>query len=220
MAKMLPQKNCNLFYDACRRAAFAFFDSLYRFEVHGLSHVPHEGGFVLACNHVSYFDPPAAGCALPRQIYYFARKTLFKPGLASWLLRNIHTIPVDRDGDSDISSIKSVLRLLHAGEGLLVFPEGTRAEDGGLGQAKRGVGMLACKSSVPVVPARVFGTFESYKKGMKLPQWGRSIHVVYGPILKPFDFDPGAEEKDRYQIAANRIMEAIAAIPFPADPGV
>ncbi|MCH2154479.1 MAG: 1-acyl-sn-glycerol-3-phosphate acyltransferase [Opitutales bacterium] len=184
-------------------------------KVYGLEHIPREGAFLLAANHASHFDPPAIGCPLPRHICYFARKTLFK-GFFAWVLPRLKTIPVDRDGDSDVSALKRVFKELNNGEALILFPEGTRTEDGNLQPAKRGVGMIACRTQVPVVPVRIYGSFEALSRFDKRPNFGKKITVVYGSPLDSEIYDPGKEAgKERYQIASERIMEAITALENP-----
>ncbi|WP_404422286.1 lysophospholipid acyltransferase family protein [Nibricoccus sp. IMCC34717] len=194
------------------------FESLYGMcfggEIHGLANLPRQGGFIIASNHASHLDPPVVGCRLPRQVSYFARKTLWKKGLASWWLDGVGTIPVDRDGGSDVTAIKRVLGALKASKVIILFPEGTRSPDGNLQPPKPGVGLLACRTGVPVVPARVFGSFEAFGRsgGIHL---GRSIHVVYGKPMAPAEYDHPADGKERYQRASERIMARIAAIELP-----
>ena len=141
------------------------YDIGFRGEVTGLENLPREGAFLIAANHASFLDPPMIGCQIQRQLAYFARKTLWKPGLATWWLDAVGTIPVDRDGGQDVSAIKRVLRALKEGKGLIVFPEGTRSPDGTMKAPKAGVGFICCRAQVPVVPARIFGSFEAYGKG-------------------------------------------------------
>ena len=191
-----------------------FFGLGFGLKAYGLENIPKEGGFLLGANHASFFDPPAIGCPLPRQICYFARKTLFK-GLFAWLLPRLKTIPVDREGDSDVSALKRVFKELKNGEGLILFPEGTRTENGELQPAQRGVGMIACRSQVPVVPVRIYGSYEALNRTAKKPSWGQKITVVYDKPMLPEDYDPGKADKGRYLTAAQRIMERITALENP-----
>ncbi|MCC5789824.1 MAG: 1-acyl-sn-glycerol-3-phosphate acyltransferase [Opitutales bacterium] len=193
----------------------AIFDTLYPGEVWGVHHIPPRGGFLLAANHASFFDPPAVGCRVPREIHYLARKTLFKKGLIGNLLRNVNAIPVDRDGDSDVGSLKTVIRTLRGGKGLILFPEGTRTPNGKIQDAKAGLGMIACRAEVPVIPTRIFGSYEAYSRKMRWPRVFTPIDVHFGKPLFPSDFDPGGRGKDRYQEATDRIMNRLRALSRP-----
>jgi 1-acyl-sn-glycerol-3-phosphate acyltransferase len=176
--------------------------------------MPKKGSVLIASNHASFIDPPAVGCALNRDIHFFARKSLFK-GVMEWYLHKVNTIPVER-GSSDVKAMKSVFKVLQNGEGILIFPEGTRTPDGSIQEVKKGVGMLACRGNAPVLPARIFGSFEAYGKGQKLPSSSGSVHIAFGPVLQPSEYDPGKQHKDRYEQAAKKIADAIKRIEKPA----
>ena len=210
----------NWLYETGRTLAHCVFDGAHPGDVAGIEHIPRSGPFILASNHASYFDPPAIGRHIPGEIAYFARKTLFKPGLIGSILTSVNAIPVDRDGESDIQAVKQVLRALQQGRGVLFFPEGTRSPDGTLREAKPGVGMIACKARVPVVPARVFGSYGAFGRDMKAPDLNVRISVAFGPPLYPETFDPGPRARNRYQETSRRIMAAVAAIPPPSQPAV
>lgn len=211
----LERQHEHVVYQVARGMGSMIYEYFYGLEVYGLQNVPDKGGFLLACNHASYFDPPLAGFRIRRPIYYFARRTLMEKGFSKWLLTNLNTIPVDRDGPSDVAALKRVIRTVKGGNGLIVFPEGTRSHDGNLQPARAGVGLLACKTGAPVVPCRIFGAFDVYNRNTKLPRLRRKLTVVYGPPLELADYDPGGKGKERYQISADRIMAAIASIEKP-----
>jgi 1-acyl-sn-glycerol-3-phosphate acyltransferase len=201
-------------YGFCHYVLTVFYDICFRGEVAGLENVPATGPFLVASNHASHLDPPLVGCHIPRQMAFFARKTLWKPGLAAWWLDSVGAIPVDRDGGSDVSAIKNVLRTLQAGKALTLFPEGTRSPDGTLQPAKSGVGMIACRTRVPVVPARIFNSHIAFGKSGKF-RAGTRLTIVYGKPLQPADYDDPKAGKDRYQLASDKIMAAIAALSEP-----
>ena len=169
----------------------------------------------MASNHVSYLDPPAIGASFRRPIYYFARDTLFR-GMAGPILRGVNAVPVNNRGGSDLAAMRRAIEVLKNGEGLLVFPEGTRSPDGNFLPARRGIGLLACKGGVPVLPARVFGTFEALGKGKNL-QWGRKLKIRFGPLVHPEKFDPGKTTKERFETASNNILNAIKGIEEPRE---
>lgn len=169
----------------------------------------------MAANHASFLDPPAIGCRVPREMHYFARKTLFKPGLPAKILHDVNTIPVDLENEGDISALKAVFRILKTGSGIILFPEGTRSPDGQFQEPRSGVGMIACKSGAPVIPVRIFGSYEAYGRHSRFPKFNTPIDVAFAPPLYPADYDTGAKGKERYQAASEVIMAAIRRIPPP-----
>lgn len=202
-------------YGFCHYVLTVIYDICFRGEVVGIENLPTEGPFIIASNHASHLDPPLVGCHVPRQIAFFARKTLWHRGIATWWLDGVGAIPVDRDGTSDVGAIKNVLRTLQAGKVLTLFPEGTRSPDGSLQTPKSGVGMIACRSRVPVVPARIFDSHIALGRGRGF-RLGTPLPIVYGRPMSPSDYDEPKAGKERYQLASNRIMARIAALRRPA----
>jgi 1-acyl-sn-glycerol-3-phosphate acyltransferase len=201
-------------YGICHYMIRVIFDIAFRGEVVGLENLPKNGAFMVASNHASHLDPPIVGSHLPRQVCFFARKTLWKKGFASWWLDAVGTIPVDRDGGSDVTAIKRVLQALKNDKVIILFPEGTRSPDGQLQTPKPGVGLLACRTRVPVVPARVFRSYEAFGRGGKL-RLGTPVTVIYGKPMAPTEYDDPADGKERYQRASERIMARIAELQEP-----
>ncbi len=215
MSEAFPQVHMAPLYGVCHYAVRVSHDMFFRGEVAGTENLPRTGPFLIAGNHASHLDPPLIGSHVPRQMSFFARKTLWVRGVASWWLDGVGTIPVDRDGGQDVGALKRVLRALGEGRVMILFPEGTRSPDGKLQTPKPGVGFIACKTQVPVVPARIFGSFEAYGKGAKIPKFGTPISVVFGKPLAPAEYDDPSAGKERYQIASQRIMAAIAKLQQP-----
>jgi len=207
------------------RLGWLFFRSLYtvyfRWRVFNAERVPVTGGVILAANHASFIDPPLVGSALYRPINYMARETLFRyPGVGA-LLRSWNAVPVNRDGGG-AAGLKAILDRLLAGGGIILFPEGTRTLDGKLQPARSGVGLTVIKSVAPVVPVRVFGSYEAYGRHMKLPRPHRVV-VKFG---KPMDFAALRAEaktcdkarlKAIYQQVADEIMGEIGRLEATAD---
>ncbi|MDA8989488.1 1-acyl-sn-glycerol-3-phosphate acyltransferase [Opitutales bacterium] len=199
-----------IFYQFAQYISWFYFKAFHRLEVHGIKNVPQSGSFILASNHSSYFDPPALGCRLPRNLHYFARDSLFFWPLGL-LIRNLNSIPVNRS-QLDIATLKRVLKVLKGGDPLLLFPEGTRSADGNLGEGKKGIGLLLAKSQVDVLPARVTGGNKVLGKGMLFPRIGRKLVVEYGTLLKIDTLDPGKSDTNRYEIIANKVLAEINRI--------
>ena len=214
MSRIYSQADMQPVYGFFHYVALVTYDIFFRGEVTGLEHLPRTGSFLIAANHSSFLDPPLIGSQVQRQIAYFARKTLWKPGLASWWLDTVGTIPVDRDGGQDVSAIKRVLRALKEDKGLILFPEGTRSPDGALQAPKAGVGLICCRAQVPVVPVRIFGSFEAFGKSRGL-RLGTPVTIVFGAPIPPSVYDEPKAGKERYQIASDRIMARIAVLQPP-----
>lgn len=217
MTCAFPQVEMEPVYGFSHYLAATAYETLFRGDVVGLENLPPSGGFLLAANHASHLDPFIVGSQLPRQVTFFARKTLWTPGLPSWWLNSVGVIPVDRDGGSDVTAIKRVLNALKLQKIIIMFPEGTRSKDGQLHAPKPGVGLFACRAQVPVVPARIFGSFEALGKGGKVPRFGTRVTVVYGAPLAPADYDLPNAGKDRYQLASEKIMARIATLQPPVN---
>ena len=215
MSHAFPQVEMDPVYGFSHYLSATACEIMFRGDVVGLENVPRTGGFLVAANHASHLDPFVIGSQLTRQVTFFARKTLWTPGLPSWWLDAVGVIPVDRDGGSDVAALRRVLSALKQEKVIIMFPEGTRSRNGLLQPPKPGVGLFACKTQVPVVPARIFGSFEAFGKGGKIPRFGSSISVVYGEPIAPADYDAPGAGKERYQIASERIMARIAALQLP-----
>jgi 1-acyl-sn-glycerol-3-phosphate acyltransferase len=202
--------------------AFRFIYATYfRWRVFNPERVPLTGPVILAANHASFIDPPLVGAGITRDINYLARESLFRfPGIGA-LLRSWNSVPVDREGGG-AAGLKAILDRLLAGGAIILFPEGTRTRDGKLQPARSGIGLTVIKSDAPVVPVRVFGTYEAYGRHLKLPR-PRPIAVKYG---RPMNFEKLRAEakvcskrwlKEIYRQIADEIMDAIARLEPCAD---
>jgi 1-acyl-sn-glycerol-3-phosphate acyltransferase len=150
-------------------------------EVQGLEHVPRRGPYLVASNHVSYLDPVVVGVAAPRRLVFMARDTLFRqPLLASWM-RGVGVIPLRRE-EADPAAIRAALAALRRGEPIGLFPEGGRQPGGVLGTARRGIGLLAIRARVPIIPVYLHGTFDVLPPDAKGLQPGK-IRVAFGPSI-------------------------------------
>jgi 1-acyl-sn-glycerol-3-phosphate acyltransferase len=182
----------------------------FRFRILHRERVIQSGAVILAMNHQSYLDPPLAGTACDRAIYFLARKTLLDvPGLG-WLLPKLNVIPVDQEGN-DRSALKAIIRILRAGQCTLVFPEGARTLDGNLQPALPGLGFVIAKTMAPVVPMRIFGAHEALPRGGGRLRFHR-IRIVVGHPLHFTSADLEPATKDLYQRLSQRVMDAIAAL--------
>ena len=182
----------------------------FRFRVVHRERMIQSGPVILAMNHQSYLDPPLAGITCDRAIYFLTRRTLLDVPLLGWLLAKLNVIPVNQEG-VDRSAIKALIRVLKAGNGVLLFPEGSRTLDGKLQPAEPGLGLVIAKTLAPVVPMRIFGAHEA------MPRGGGGLHFV--PIIivigEPIFFtaaDLSTPGKNLYGRLSERVMDAIEAL--------
>ena len=133
------------------------FRIIYRAEVHGQENVPKEGGAIIAANHISLWDPPFVGAFCPRRVSFMAKKELFENSIFSSIITSLGAFPVNR-GAADRNAIKTALAVLSEGKCLGLFPEGTRSKSGKLGEPEAGIGLIAYKANVPIVPVAITGT--------------------------------------------------------------
>ncbi len=141
---------------------------------------------VFLANHQSLFDIPALLVAIPGQVRFLAKASLFKIPIFGWAMRLAGFVPVDRsDRRSARGSFSAALDRLGRGMSILVFPEERRSLDGRLLPFKRGGLLLAVKSGLPIVPVGVEGTLavQSLRSFLIRPQ---TVHVRFGrPIAPP-----------------------------------
>jgi len=169
------------------------------------------GPVILAANHQSFLDPPFAGAASKRAIFFLARRTLQDGAFLGWLLPRLNVIPVDQEG-KDRSALKALIRILKAGQGTLVFPEGARTLDGQLQPALPGVGLVIAKTLAPVVPMRIFGAREAWPRGQKWPRLFQPVTVVVGEPIYFTAADVEQGGKEVYLHLSQRVMDAITRL--------
>jgi len=191
-----------------------FFAVIFRRKMYHPDRVPRTGPCILASNHASYFDPPLVGSCIQRQLSILARDSLFRFPIFGQVLRSWRAVPVDPKGGS-AAGLKAIMDRLSKNDAVLIFPEGTRTKDGQLLPVRSGVGLAVIKSGAPVVPVRVWGSYEAYGKHHLLPR-PRKLIVKFG---RPLDLKALHEEaahcckarvKEIYQEVSQRIMQAIA----------
>ncbi len=185
-------------------------------KIYGRENLIEEGPAIYAANHASYLDPPLVGVTARKAIYYLARKSLFEEKPICYVLPFLNLVPVDTTG-KDMSAVKKVIQLLQKRRRVLLFPEGTRTRDGNLQRAQPGLGLVVAKTFAPVVPIRIFGTFEMFPRGAK--QFRRApLSVVVGTPLRFSKEDVGNGGREDYQRISDRVMAAIAALERPCKP--
>jgi 1-acyl-sn-glycerol-3-phosphate acyltransferase len=193
-------------YQVIGAASWPIVRGLYRLRAQGVEHLP-EGGFVLAANHTSNFDPWPLGIPLypHRQLRFMAKAELFNPILGP-ILDAGGAFKVRR-GEGDREAMRTAAELVREGEIVVMFPEGTRRRKGlrkkHRPRAHTGAARIALTASAPLVPAAIAGTDRLLRLG--------PLRVVYGDPIELSDLD-GLEAKRAATVATDRLMAEIAKL--------
>lgn len=188
--------------DLCRPSFHAACRAYFGLTLHGVEHIPATGAVIIAPNHQTYADPPLVTIPVRRPVYYMAWSRLFVIPVFGWFIRRLRAFPVDIEA-RDSRATREVIRILKAGEAVMIFPEGERSRDGALAPFKLGAFRLAASLDVPVLPVTINGGHESWPPGRALPSRGR-MSITYHPLVRP-DRDADA------RTAARDLMERTRA---------
>ena len=184
--------------------SWPFVRGLYRLRWTGEEHLPKDGGFVLAANHVSNFDPWALGMPLfPRRWLRFMAKSELYWFPLDLVLKGGGAFPVRR-GERDRDAIRTAVALCRSGEAVVMFPEGTRRKKGLrkklAARAHTGAARIALEAGVPLIPAGITGTDRLARL--------RPLRVAYGPPIALDDLrEPSPREAA--EVATARLMAEI-----------
>lgn len=194
----------NAYYHLTCRAGNFFLRVLFRFKKGGVEFVPTNGGVIIASNHAAYIDPPILGAALPRELYFLAKRELFRNRLFGWYMKKLNAIPISREG-YDRKGLERSVELLKKGKALVLFPEGTRSKNGKLKEARPGIGKIALEAGVPIVPVYIHNSRNLIHALLK----GRRIGVSFGSPIEPAWLKKIPPNKEGYRLVGQEIMRRI-----------
>ena len=154
-----------MFYKIVTKVFEIIIKTRYKVEIIGEENIPLEGGCIIAPNHKSNWDALIiSGLLKKRKLNALAKKELFKNPILKTLLVKFSVIPVDRE-KPELSTIKTVLKVLKNKEVMVIFPEGTRHKDlDTFADAKPGIGMFALKSKTPIIPVSIVTNYKMFSK--------------------------------------------------------
>lgn len=179
------------------------------FRVIGSEQVPRKGALLVCSNHASTIDPPLLPAFLPRpDSWSMAKAEWFKPrSFVSWLFTQYHAFPIVRHSP-DRRGLKRAIAVLDEAGALIVYPEGTRIEAGGVRRAEPGAGFIARAAGVPVLPVALVGTRDCFPKGARWPR-RVPVEVRLAPLIRIRSHRPDGRRVEN-QEASDAIMLAIA----------
>ena len=190
--------------DLFRPSVHALCRAYFRLELRGIEHIPADGPLIITPNHQTFADPPLVTIPVRRPIHYMAWNRLFAVPVLGRLIRRLRAFPVEIE-TSDGRAVREAVRLLRAGEALMMFPEGGRTPDGRLQPFKLGAFRLAVAHDTPVLPVTIAGAWKAWPPGRMFPRRGR-ITLTYHALEHP---KRGADPRDAARELRERVVRAI-----------
>jgi 1-acyl-sn-glycerol-3-phosphate acyltransferase len=197
-----------LLYNVVAALSWPILRGLFRLRVQGRENVPADGGYVLACNHLSNFDPWPLGMPLwPQRWLRFMAKSELYWWPARYILDAAGAFPVHR-GRADVEAVQTAERLAREGNVVVMFPEGTRRKKGLVkkhqARARSGAARIALDAHVPLVPAAISGTDRLLRLG--------PLRVAYGAPVDLEDLLAAGDRRRAAEEATERLMASIAKL--------
>lgn len=175
----------------------------------GAEHLP-DGPVIFMSNHQSNFDILALLAALPRRIYWIAKKELFDIPVFGPSMRRGGYIPLDRsDGRKALKSMDNAAGIIRTGKSVVMFPEGTRSKDCNLLPFKRGGFLLALRAGVPVIPVTINGSGRINPAGRIRLYRGNITITLHPPLTTPQSMPKGAAETQLMEQVRSTISSAL-----------
>jgi len=196
-----------MIYFISRSILKALFKIFFRLKIIGSENCPENGPLIVAPNHASFLDPLIAGFAVPRELNFMARNSLFRNKIFGRILTAVNAFPLKRKG-ADVGAMRLAIDKLCHGKAVLIFPEGTRSKDDRLGIPGAGIGLLAASSGASILPCYIKGSREALPRGAVFPRF-KKITVYVG---KPLRVDKNSYGKEYYMQIAEDTMREINAL--------
>ncbi|MCX6140031.1 MAG: lysophospholipid acyltransferase family protein [Candidatus Kapabacteria bacterium] len=197
MIHMFLWKNYDLFFAYTRSwSRFVLKISGVRVTTQGAELLAPGERFVYVANHASLFDIPVILAHVPDNVRIMYKRELEKIPIFGWCVRMSPFIAIDRDRGRDASDVlQSTVETLRCGSSVLIFPEGTRSDDGHVGMFRRGAFTLAARSGRPIVALSLIGTASILPKKTRHIRGGNVILHIDAPVLVPAELSR-EEERD------------------------
>jgi len=197
-----------LLYNVVAVASWPVLHWLFRLRVQGTENVPETGGYVLACNHLSNFDPWPLGMPLwPQRWLRFMAKAELYWWPATLVLNAAGAFPVHRER-ADVEAVQTAVRLAQEGNVVVMFPEGTRRKKGLVkrhqARARSGAARIALEAGVPLVPAAVAGTDRLLALG--------PLSIAFGAPIEMDDLVADGDLRSAAPAATERLMASITEL--------
>ena len=205
--KKKPKKRLNRFYRVVKAIFGGLFKLLLRVKPVNSEKEVFDKPFIVVANHTALMDVVAIVIAMKNQIRFMAKKEIFKIPVLNWFAKSMGAFPVDRKA-GDVAAIKKTISMLKDGECIGIFPQGTRRpyENPRDTEVKDGVGMIAVRAGVGIVPVYI-----KNKKG-KLKFFHRNT-VIIGDYISPeeLEFD-GISGSEKYKKISEYAFDKVCTL--------
>ncbi len=186
---------------------------LIRLRVDGTEHLPADGPVILVANHVSFFDSVLLMFSLPRPVAFIGKAEYTDNPITNWLFCGAGMIPVRRDDPGDLPHVfDEVAGVLHRGEVIGVFPEGTRSRDGMLHRGHVGAAHLALTTGAPIVPVGIVGTDHVLPTGSLIVRPFRQATITLGEPIDAKELGYTKSTNRARREVTDRFMAEIARL--------
>lgn len=177
----------------------------YRLKVYGLEHY-YPRGAIIAANHTSFLDPPIVSVSWPEVVHFLARKSLFRSKWFGGLIRRVNTHPIS-GASGDVQVLKMITSLIEEGDKVVLFPEGTRSENGEFQPLKPGIGMLVARSKSAIIPVYIHGAYEVWGRKRMFPRPYGKVRCVFGSVIT-WDSVAALDKKEAQLLITKKLEDA------------
>jgi 1-acyl-sn-glycerol-3-phosphate acyltransferase len=198
-------------YSLVRVVLTAFVKVFWRATINGAEHIPPTGGFIVAPVHRSNIDTfPMIGMT-KRRMSFLGKDSLWKTKVSAWWFDMMGGYPVHR-GTADRAALKRCIEVVSRGEGLVLFPEGTRQSGPVVQDLFEGAAYVASKANVPIIPIGIGGTEAAMPKGSKMIRPVKIHYEIGPPIPPPLAEDGGRAPRDQLHATTKRLHEELQRV--------
>lgn len=187
-----------MFYSVVKVILAIIFRIIFRIKIEGSENIPLTGRLVVCSNHFSNWDPLVIAAFFKRKISWMGKKELFENKILKYPLSWLGVFPVDRH-ETDITAVKTALKILKEERVLGIFPEGTRVKEYNPENAKAGVALLALRSKAPVIPIYIKSNYKLFKP----------LIIIIGEAIDYNTQYPGKLDNEQYSQISKDILQKI-----------
>ena len=198
-----PQVNKDsLLYAIAKPIVGLLLKTILPVKFHNRERLAQDPPYIVIANHSSMLDPVIIGVGvIGHQVRFIGKKELTKNKLAAWLFKQLRMIPVDRH-DSDMEAMRACMRVTKEGGILGIFPEGTRHHEGLMTEMESGIGLIALRSRVPLMPVYITGKLKLFRR----------LHVYVGEAIPTEDLREEGVNRETCEKLMQRITQTYAAM--------